>query len=166
MSKPEEASYSEVLIIIYKHTKCSVPALIIIFSFAKINVVSRKHYEDLSVVVLDFDRRVILPNEDSARNLSEIQFELWSRGRQPPQILTQDFVSERITVVHKFDSAGKVTEWSWNYENNDIAQAFPIDKSVGNNFGRHFQRVYQRMNEWIMDKVQNKLNLYEKFIPG
>ena len=100
-------------------------------------------------MVLDFDRRVILPNEDGVANLSEIQFELWSRDRQPPQSLTQDIVSERITVVHKFDSTGTVTEWNWNYENNDISKAFPVDTGVG----RHFQRVYQRMNEWLMDKV-------------
>jgi len=137
-------------------------------SFAKVHVVSRKHYEDLSVVVLDFDRRVILPNEDGVTNLSEIQFELWSRDRQPPQSLTQDIVSERITVVHKFDSTGKVTEWNWNYENNDISKAFPVDTEVKHMIGRHFQRVYQRMNECLMDKVmglnEKRIEHYQKIL--
>lgn len=118
-----------------------------------VRVIQHEHFQDVSVVTIDFDRRLLVPQLAGFQSIADIEFDLLSRNINPPQHFVSDIITERITIVHRFNTEGdKVVEWNWNYEDNDISSI-----TIPDNGFFHLENAYKRINEYIMSKI-NRLN--------
>ena len=87
-------------------------------------------------------------------SLSDMEFEAMSREIETPHAFYTEILTQRITVVHNFDSENsKITEWNWCYENNDIRNIVLFDGSQ-----KQFREIYQKCHDFMVEKI-NKLNL-------
>ena len=87
-------------------------------------------YSDSSVVTLLLDRRLILPTRAPINNLQEAEMKTYWRDSNTPHHIFKEPHIEKLRIVHKFDSAGKIVQWLWHYEDNDISE-LPISSPVG-----------------------------------
>ena len=77
-----------------------------------------------------------------------------SREIETPHAFYTEILTQRVTVVHNFDSENsKITEWDWCYENNDIRNIVLFDGAQ-----KQFREIYQKCHDFLVEKI-NKMNL-------
>ena len=97
-------------------------------------------------------------------SLSDIEFEVLSRETCAPNAFYTEVLTERITIVHKFDiENAKITEWDWNYENNDVKKVVLFDGTQ-----KSAREIYQAWHKFMVEKINqlnsDRIEKYEKLL--
>jgi len=110
------------------------------------------HFTDSSIVTLLLDRRLILPTRAPINNLQEAEMKTYWRDSNTPHHIFKEPHIEKLRIVHKFDSAGKIVQWLWHYEDNDISE-LPISSPVD----KLYQKVHLKITNFLNEHNEEKI---------
>jgi len=121
--------------------------------FTNIKVERIDHYTDSSVVTLLLDRRLILPTRAPINNLQEAEMKTYWRDSNTPHHIFKEPHIEKLRIVHKFDAAGKIVQWHWHYEDNDISE-LPISSPIDKLYQKIHLKITNFLNEHNEEKIE------------